>query len=121
MRRSVCSVEAVRGGPPEGNSETRTLKDRHAAEAESQEAGAQQVAQRRQVRDGEVVGVQTSPPHQADDEVGDVEEDGHLRRRGRRRSNYPRSNRVTTFVRISVHFSRIQTGNIGLVKKRLYF
>lgn len=61
-----------------GVSETQSLEQRDGAEAQGQEAGAQQVAQRRQVGDGEVVWVQAPPPHQTDDEVGDVEEDGHL-------------------------------------------
>lgn len=61
-----------------GFSETQRLDQRDGAEAQGEEASAQQVAQRRQVGDGEVVRVQAPPPHQADDEVGDVEEDGHL-------------------------------------------
>lgn len=65
-----------------GLSETHGLEQRDGAEAQGEEAGAQQVAQRRQVGDGEVVRVQAPPPHQADDEVGDVEEDGHLEGKG---------------------------------------
>lgn len=65
-----------------GLSETHSLEQRDGAEAQGEEAGAQQVAQRRQVGDGEVVRVQAPPPHQADDEVGDVEEDGHLEGKG---------------------------------------
>lgn len=63
-------------------SETQSLEQRDGAEAQSQEAGAQQVAQRSQVGDGEVVRVQAPPPHQADDEVGDIEKDGHLEGEG---------------------------------------
>lgn len=59
-------------------SETQALDQGDAAEAEGQEAGPQQVPQRGQVGDGEVVRVQTPSPHQADDEVGNVKEDGHL-------------------------------------------
>lgn len=66
----------------ERDSETQALEQRDAAEAQGKEAGAQQVPQGRQVGDGEVVRVQAPPPHQADDEVGDVEEDGHLEGRG---------------------------------------
>lgn len=47
-------------------------------EAEGQEAGPQQVAQGRQVRDGEVVGVHASTPHPVNHPVGQVEEDHHL-------------------------------------------
>lgn len=65
-----------------GLSETQSLEQRDGAEAQRQEAGAQQVAQPRQVGDGEVVWVQAPPPHQADNEVGDVEKDGHLEGEG---------------------------------------
>lgn len=63
------------------NSETQTLNQRDAAEAESQEASAQQVPQSGQVRDGEVVGVQTPSPHYSDDEVSNIKEDGDLEER----------------------------------------
>lgn len=68
----------------ERDSETQALQQRDAAEAQGKKAGAQQVPQGRQVGDGEVVRVQAPPPHQADDEVGDVEEDGHLEGKGKR-------------------------------------
>lgn len=65
------------------DSETQALEQQDAAEAQGKKAGAQQVPKGRQVGDGEVVRVQAPPPHQADDEVGDVEEDGHLEGRGK--------------------------------------
>lgn len=60
------------------DSQAQTLNQRDGAETEGQEAGAQQVPQSRQVGDGEVVGVQTSSPHQTDNEIGNIEQDGHL-------------------------------------------
>lgn len=47
-------------------------------EAEGEEAGAQQVAQSSQVRDGEVVGVHASAPHPVNHPVCHVEKDHHL-------------------------------------------
>lgn len=46
--------------------------------AEGQKAGPQKVTHGGQVWDGEVVGVYTPPPHQTDDEVGNIKEDGDL-------------------------------------------
>lgn len=46
--------------------------------AEGQKARPQKVTHGRQIRDGEVVRVHTPPPHQTDDEVGSIEEDGDL-------------------------------------------
>lgn len=46
--------------------------------AEGQKASPQKVTHGRKIRDGEVVRVHTPPPHQTDDEVGSIEEDGDL-------------------------------------------
>lgn len=82
MKRNDGDALRTLTKPLWGLLETQTLEQRDAAEAQSEEAGAQQVTQRRQVGDGEVVRVQALPPHQADDEVGDVEKDGHLEGEG---------------------------------------
>ena len=60
------------------SSETQALNQWDTAKAEGQKPGAQQVPKGRQVGDGEVVRVQTPSPHHADDEVGNIKEDGHL-------------------------------------------
>lgn len=57
---------------------TQTLNQWDAVETEGQETGAEQIPKRSQVRDGEVVWVQISSPHQTDDEVGNIKEDSHL-------------------------------------------
>lgn len=52
--------------------------DQQEVEAEGQQGGAQQVPQRRQVRDGEAVGVFAAPPHGVDHPVGDAQQQQHL-------------------------------------------
>lgn len=54
-------------------SQSQAVNEWDTAEAEGQEASAQQVSQGRQVWDGEVVRVQTPPPHQPNDEVSYIQ------------------------------------------------
>lgn len=48
------------------------------AETDGQESSAQEITQGSEVGDGEIVWVQSLPPHQAHDQVGHVEQDPHL-------------------------------------------
>jgi len=52
--------------------------DPQEVEAERQQGGAKQVAQRRQVRDGEAVGVLAAPPHGVHHPVCDAQQQQHL-------------------------------------------
>lgn len=61
-----------------GHSETEALNQGDAVKAEGQKARPQKVTHCSQVWDGEVVRVQTLPPHQTDDEVSNIKEDGDL-------------------------------------------
>lgn len=60
------------------HSETEALNQGDDVKAEGQKASPQKVTNSGQVRNGEVVRVHPPPPHQTDDEVGNIEEDGDL-------------------------------------------
>lgn len=49
------------------------------AETEGQESRAQEIAQGSEVGDGEIIRIQSLPPHQTHNQVSHVEQDPHLR------------------------------------------
>lgn len=49
------------------------------AETDGQEPSAQEITQGSEVGDGEIIRVQSLPPHQAHNQVSHVEQDPHLR------------------------------------------
>lgn len=52
-------------------------------ETDGEESSAQEIPQGSEVGDGEIIGIQRLPPHQAHNEVSHVEQDSHLERQHR--------------------------------------
>lgn len=65
-------------GPSVPQVHIRAVDEPNEAETDGQEPSAQEITQGSEVGDGEVIRVQSLPPHQAHNQVGHVEQDPHL-------------------------------------------
>lgn len=61
-----------------GHSETEALNQGDAVKAQGQKAGSQKITNGGQIWNGEVVRIHTRPPHQTDNKVGNIKENGDL-------------------------------------------
>lgn len=78
QQHKVPATDAAHSAPSVTHVTVLVPDDPQEVEAKGQQRGSQQVPQRRQVRDGEAVGVFAAPPHGVDHPVSNAQQQQHL-------------------------------------------